>query len=67
MEKKIAAHSCLRNPMNREVWPAIIHRVEKESDTTEQLNKNKSSQLSQLLYCCDGIILLNNGSKEQEK
>ena len=41
-----------------------VHRVKKESDTNKQL-KNKSSQLSQLLYLGDCIILLNNGPKEQ--
>ena len=29
---------CLRNPMDRETWQAIVHRVAKESDMTWQLN-----------------------------
>ena len=33
-------HSCLGNPMDRGAWRATIHRVTKESDTTEQLNSN---------------------------
>ena len=28
-------YSCLENPMNRGAWWATIHRVTKESDTTE--------------------------------
>ena len=31
---------CLGNPMNRGDWQATVHWIEKESDTTEQLNKN---------------------------
>ena len=27
--------SCLENPMDREAWWATVHRVTKESDTTE--------------------------------
>ena len=30
--------SCLGNPMDREAWRAVVHRVAKESDTTEQAN-----------------------------
>ena len=33
-------YSCLGNPMNRGDWQATVHGVAKESDTTEQLNKN---------------------------
>ena len=28
-------YSCLENPMDRGVWGAIVHRVSRESDTTE--------------------------------
>ena len=28
-------YSCLRNPMGREAWWAIVHEVAKESDKTE--------------------------------
>ena len=28
---------CLQNPMNREAWKAIVHRVRKQSDTTEAI------------------------------
>ena len=28
-------YSCLRNPMDRGTWRAMVHRVSKESDTTE--------------------------------
>ena len=28
-------HSCLENPMNREVWWAIVHRVAESQDTIE--------------------------------
>ena len=33
-------YSCLDNPMDRGAWKAIVHGVEKESYTTEQLNRN---------------------------
>ena len=29
-------YSCLENPMNRRVWQATVHRIAKESDTTEE-------------------------------
>ena len=35
-------YSCLGNPMNRGAWWASVHGVTKESDTTEQLNKNNN-------------------------
>ena len=35
-------YSCLGNPMDRETWPAIVHGVTKESDTTQQLNNRLS-------------------------
>ena len=28
-------YSCLENPMDREAWRATVHKVERESDTTE--------------------------------
>ena len=31
-------HSCLENPMDRGAWWATVHRVTKESDTTELLH-----------------------------
>ena len=31
---------CLGNPMNRGDWQATVHWTAKESNTTEQLNKN---------------------------
>ena len=42
LEKDPLQYSCLRNSMDRGVWQAIVHRVTKESDTTEQLNNNYS-------------------------
>ena len=35
-------YSCLRNPMDRGAWWAIVHRVTNELDTTEWLNNNWS-------------------------
>ena len=32
---------CLGNPTDREAWQATVHKVAKESDTTQQLNNNK--------------------------
>ena len=34
----------LENPMNRGAWQAMVHRVVKDSDTTEQLNNNKGDK-----------------------
>ena len=28
---------CLQNPIDREAWRAIVHRVRKQSDTTEAI------------------------------
>ena len=42
LEKDPLQYSCLRNSMDRGVWQATVHRVTKESDTTEQLNNNYS-------------------------
>ena len=33
-------YSCLENPMDREVWGAMIHGVTKGLNTTEWLNNN---------------------------
>ena len=38
--------SCLGNPMDRGAWQATVHGVTKESDTTEQLNKNNVAFIS---------------------
>ena len=35
----------LENSMDRGAWQATVHRVAKESDTTEQLNNNNSSNI----------------------
>ena len=43
LEKETATHSSIlawRIPMDRGAWRATVHRVTKESDTTEQLNKD---------------------------
>ena len=34
-------YSCLRNPMDRGVWQALVHGVTKELDMTYGLNSNK--------------------------
>ena len=41
--------SLLENPMDRGTWWAPVHRVTKESDTTEQLNKTRHVKC--LAYC----------------
>ena len=33
-------YSCLKNPMDRGAWWAIVHGVTKESDQTKQLNNS---------------------------
>ena len=45
-------YSCLENPTKRGTWQATVHRVTKESDTTERLTLSLSSLLivSQKLY-----------------
>ena len=47
LEKEMATHSCLENPMGREAWWATFHGVgRKELDTIEQLhfhlNRNRN-------------------------
>ena len=37
LEKGMAIHSCLENPMDRGAWWATVHGVKKELDTTERL------------------------------
>ena len=37
-------NSCLGNPMNRGAKWATVHGVAKESDTTQQLNKNTTAE-----------------------
>ena len=37
-------YPCLGNPMDRGAWQATVHGITKESDTTEQLNKQKNNQ-----------------------
>ena len=34
----------LENPMDRGAWQDIVHRVAKQSDTTQQLNNNKGDK-----------------------
>ena len=36
----------LKNPMDREAWPAIVHGVVKQLDTTQQLNHHHQRHLS---------------------
>ena len=43
LEKGMATHSSIlawRIPMDRGAWWATVHRVSKESDTTQRLNNN---------------------------
>ena len=47
LKKEMATHSqhsCLRNPMDRAAWQAMVHGVVKESDTTEWLNSNNNNK-----------------------
>ena len=41
LEEEMAAHwsCCLQNPMDRGTWPATVHGVTEELDTTEQLSQ----------------------------
>ena len=47
-------YSCLGNPMDRGTWWATVHGVTNESDTTLQLNHNKSL----FIFGCAGALLL---------
>ena len=42
--------SCLENAMDGGAWWATVHGVTKESDTTEQLNKNDNDPNMYLLF-----------------
>ena len=45
LEKEMATHSSIpawKNPMDREVWQAMVRGVGKESDRTEQLKLSLS-------------------------
>ena len=50
-------HFCLGNPMDREVWQATVHRVAKESDTTQPLNNNDKLQDMPLDYILNRLSL----------
>ena len=43
-------YSCLGNPMDKGAWRAALYRVEKESDTTEQLNTHTYIYLGSKIY-----------------
>ena len=49
-------YSCLGNFTDRGAWWAAVHGVAKESDTTEQLNNNKTG-ISHLLRNCQTVYL----------
>ena len=36
-------YSCLKSPMDRGAWWAIVHKGQKESDTTESLSMQATS------------------------
>ena len=43
-------YSCLGNPTDRGAWRATVHRVAKESDRTQQVNKNNNVYVHLLLF-----------------
>ena len=51
-------YSCLEKSMDRGVWWAIVHRVSKESDTTEQLKDNKGLEgYGSLFGCVENLVV----------
>ena len=38
-------YSCLKNPMDRGAWWALVHAVPEDVDRTEQLNNNNRTYL----------------------
>jgi len=43
-------YSCLENPMDRGAWQATVHRVAKESYTTQQLNNSSNELRTEKFY-----------------
>ena len=43
-------HSCLKNPMDREVWWATVHRVAKSQTQLEQLNTHVHTHNTYILF-----------------
>ena len=51
-------YSCLKNPMDRGAWRAIVHRVTKESDTVQKVlstGKIKSCIINPALIILDHV------------
>ena len=43
-------YSCLKNVMDRGAWWATVHRITKESDTTEHTHTHTSIKLKKYLF-----------------
>ena len=52
LEEETLQHSCLKNPMDRGAWQATVHRVAKESDTTERLSTWPNQGTVSEKQCC---------------
>ena len=51
-------YSCLENPMGRGIWQATVYRVDKESETTEQLSTaHTHTHTLKYIYACSFVCL----------
>ena len=60
-------YSCLGHPMDRGAWWATVHGVTKESDTTEQLNKNTDVQSALRNQMQKPLLLLREWSEDSRE
>ena len=58
-------YSCLENPMDRETWPATVHRVEKSRIGLKQLSK-QTHKLNTLILIAIPLVLTLLSPQSQE-
>ena len=42
LQKEMATHSSMGNPIDREAWQTVVHEAAKEPSKTQWLNKNNN-------------------------